>query len=381
MQHREPGNRQRELAKKMLNGSITPEEEIELAKWYNEMDDSVLQVPASFAVNEEELRLELLQQLQQVSRPVIAFPVWKKVAAIAAMLMLVLGGSWFYFRTASVDKKPVAASKRAVPQNDIQPGVYGAVLVLPDGRRIVLDTVDNGTLDNGINKFDSSLVLAANNNRQEMEYLTLLTPRARQQAVTLSDGTKVWLNAGSSIRFPRSFTGDTREVEVTGETYFEVAQHRNAPFLVKVKGAAVEVLGTHFNIMAYENERAIETTLTEGRIRINAGGQSIVLKPGQQTRLTDDGKLGLVNNPDLEMSMAWRNGLQIFRNVHIKAVMRQVERLYDVDVKYEINIPDDVTFSGQVPAGVNLSTVLKAFETDDIHFSIDAGQHIVRVTH
>jgi hypothetical protein len=380
MQYMEPGDRQRELAEKMLNGSITPDEEVELAKWYNDTDDTVLQVPASFASGEEELKQRLLQRLEHVDRPVVVFPEWRRIVAIAAMLIVIAGGSWLYFK-APADKKQVVAYKPVSPGNDIRPGIYGAVLQLPDGRTIVLDTAGNGALANGISKFDSSLVLTANGNQAAQEYLTLLTPRARQQSLTLSDGTRVWLNSGSSIRFPRSFTGNKREVEVTGETYFEVAHNPGAPFYVKVKDAAVEVLGTHFNIMAYENEHNIETTLVEGLVKFHKGDKSILLKPGQQTRLTEAGELTLVREPDVAMSLAWRNGLQIFRNLDIKAVMRQVERWYDVDVKYETEIPAGVTFSGQVPAGVSLAALLKVFETENIHFSIDANQHIVRVIH
>lgn len=213
------------------------------------------------------------------------------------------------------------------------------------------------------------------------QYNTLVTPAARQQLLVLPDGTHAWLNAESSIRFPSSFTKKQRAVVITGEVYFEVTKDTEKPFVVNVNTASIEVLGTHFNVMAYANENALETTLLEGAVRFSDGNKQVLLRPGQQNRLFGNHEMKLVNNADIELVMAWKNGLQAFKKADISTIMRQVKRWYDVDVMYENALPDDITFSGEIPRDVPLSDLLRALETEHVHFRLDAGRRMITVNH
>jgi ferric-dicitrate binding protein FerR (iron transport regulator) len=203
------------------------------------------------------------------------------------------------------------------------------------------------------------------------EYNTLVTPRGRQQELQLADGSRVWLNAQSSIRFPSTFPGSTREVTITGEAYFEVAKNPQKPFIVHVNNSSIEVLGTHFNVMAYNNEPAMATTLLEGAIAFHSNNQNLTLRPGQQSRLLSNGKLVLIPDADTDLAVAWKNGLQAFDQADLKTIMRQVGRWYDVDIEFVGDLAPR-TFSGGIPRSANLSQLLQLFKATNIHFKIDA---------
>lgn len=298
--------------------------------------------------------------------------IWRYVAA-AAVVLLVAGSTYLFLY-----EKPAIKALRQTPilRNDIAAGTNGAILSFANGKTIVLDTARNGQLMEGVVKNGSDIAVKAT----AVEYATLTTPRAKQQQLILDDGTKVWLNAASSIRFPSAFTGPKRVVEITGEAYFEVAKNPAQPFVVKTGESEVEVLGTHFNVMAYANEHSIQTTLLEGSVTFSQGNQTVVLKPGQQSRLSKDGQIKVVEDADVELATAWKNGQQLFRQADIATIMRQVERWYNVDVQYQTALPANTTFSGDLPRNVNLSELLKVFEREHLHFSIDVHTRKVTVT-
>jgi ferric-dicitrate binding protein FerR (iron transport regulator) len=213
------------------------------------------------------------------------------------------------------------------------------------------------------------------------EYNTLITPRARQEQLILADGTKVWLNAASSIRFPTAFSGKQRAVEITGEAYFEVAKDVAHPFIVKVRDIQVEVLGTHFNVMAYANERSWQTTLLEGAVRVTqlSRHRSQVIKPGEQVQINNgDGSFNLIPHADVRLATAWKDGTQAFHNADIATIMREVERWYDVNVVYQGEIPQRA-FSGEIPRSASLTELLKLFEVNKIHFTIDVTKRELTV--
>jgi len=192
----------------------------------------------------------------------------------------------------------------------------------------------------------------------------------------LPDGSRVWINAASSIRFPTAFTGNARRVEVNGEAYFEVAKNKSMPFMVKVNNAEVQVLGTHFNIMAYDEEDVVSTTLLEGSVKFVTGDKISILKPGQQSQLSKDGQVKLVNDVDVDQVVAWKNGLFVFDNSELGTVMRQLSRWYDIDVVYRTrNVT--TSFVGEVPRTSKLSDVLKVIElTSKMHFEV-AGKKVI----
>ncbi|MEP7257618.1 MAG: FecR domain-containing protein, partial [Flavitalea sp.] len=207
-------------------------------------------------------------------------------------------------------------------------------------------------------------------------YNMMATPAGRQYSLTLADGTRVWLNASSSISFPTVFGNKKREVSITGEVYFEVAPVKTAPFVVKHNGnIEVEVLGTHFNINSYDNEATPRTTLLEGKVKVKFQNSTSILKPGEQASLNKEGNISIASNVDLEEVMAWKNGMFQFDNTAIDAVMRQLARWYDVEIEYRGAILKH--FGGNISRDVNLSQVLKILElTGEVKFRIE-GKKII----
>ena len=195
----------------------------------------------------------------------------------------------------------------------------------------------------------------------------------------LEDGTKVWLNAESSIRFPAAFDKKERAVEITGEAYFEVAKNANRPFTVSVNGMQVQVLGTHFNINSYSDESAINTTLLEGSVKVIKNKEMKMLVPGQQAHLENNGDLSVVKNINTSEIVAWKNELFSFHDTDLKNLMRQLSRWYDVEIVLPQNTAA-ITFNGKISRKANLSDVLKMLElTDEVAFTIEGKKVIVRM--
>jgi ferric-dicitrate binding protein FerR (iron transport regulator) len=259
-------------------------------------------------------------------------------------------------------------------KNDIAPGGNKAMLTLADGSRIVLDEARNDTLgqqgNTSIIKTQNGQVqYHAAGNTATVTYNTLSTPRGGQYQLTLPDGTRVWLNAASSLHFPTAFTGNHRTVELTGEGYFEVAALPGKPFLVKANGADITVLGTHFNIMAYANEQAMAVTLLEGAVNVGRNGTVKKLLPGQQARITGNNSI-MVSGTDVQEAVAWKNGYFIFDRADITTVMRQLERWYDIEVVYE-GAPPEMRFGGGMQRSLPLSGILRLLEKNGVLFKIE----------
>lgn len=298
----------------------------------------------------------------------------------AAAVLLIAGAAWYVNRNAP---QPVRQMVRNAAV-DVPPGQTGAVLTLADGSQRVLDSAGNGVIagQNG------ATILLQNGNLQytpeqtiagTAPYNTITTGKGRQFAITLPDGTKVWLNAGSSLRFPVAFNGADRTVEFTGEGYFEVAANARQPFRVNVPDQLhVEVLGTAFNINAYTNDRRSYTTLVNGAVKISPAGKSsgsVVLRPGEQLQATGS-SFDVMSNANVEKAIAWKNGLFNFDNVGLRDMMRQLERWYDLEVTYEGNVPD-VIFFGEMSRKLKLSDVLNGLERSDVHFRLEEGRKLI----
>ena len=265
-------------------------------------------------------------------------------------------------------------------KDDVLPGGDKATLTLADGSKIVLDDAQNGTLAqqgrSKIIKVDGKLTYdPAYKNSKEIVFNTISTPKGGQYQLELPDGSKVWLNANSSIHFPTAFVEKERRVEITGEAYFEVAKNRDMPFIVTVNHAEIQVLGTHFNVNAYNDEDIIKTTLLEGSVRFVHGVSTNMLKPGQQSQLASNGMIKVLSNVDLEEVVAWKNGMFDFKNAGIETVMRQLSRWYDVEIEY--NGKTDDLFFADMRRNIKLSDALKALElTGKIKFDI-LGKKII----
>lgn len=301
---------------------------------------------------------------------------WKWAAAAAVVLFL---GAAIYL---AVDQKlatPLPAGTLTAEQ--IRPGRDGALLTLADGSQLSLDTVRNGVvaLQDGVTArvIDGALVYEGNGSK--MQYNTMSTPKGRQYQLTLPDGTKVWLNAASSISYPVAFTGNERAVSVTGEVYFEVAKRASQPFRVAVnKLMSIDVLGTSFNVNAYPNNASLLTTLIDGAVRVSAtnAGNSQVLRPAQQAVLQNGNAITVNHDVDTDKVMAWKNGLFNFEGASLEEVMKQIERWYDIDVVYQNRIPD-IKFWGKITKDVPLSGMLIALEKTKVHFRLENNRTLV----
>ncbi|HEX3934680.1 MAG TPA: FecR domain-containing protein [Puia sp.] len=296
-------------------------------------------------------------------------------AAAAAVLVFFVAGHLLL----TPPKKQLPIAEQPV-KKDIPAGRQGAILTLSNGRQIVLDSAANGVLtrDAGVQVIRRGGELSYGGNADEVLYNKVVTPRGRKWQLTLSDGTKVWLNAASSVRYPLSFVGRERLVEVSGETYFEVAPDKNRPFRINIAGKGkIEVLGTHLNVNAYDDEDAIRTTLLEGSIKVIRGGSSSLLSPGQQAVLFNGKEdIKVINDANIDEVMAWRKGRFIFSDMDLKTIMRQLTRWYDVDVVYEGKVPE-IRVGGIIHNDVYLSTVMEFLGENGVHYQIEGKKIII----
>lgn len=291
----------------------------------------------------------------------------------AAAAVVFLLGAGLYFLLPQKAKAP-----DQVVMNDIKaPDVTKATVTLANGERIYLDSVGNGALatqgnmnlvKTGNGEITYQPVL--NGTEGKLQYNSLQNPRGSKVInIVLSDGTKVWLNAGSSLTYPVAFVEKERKVAITGEAYFEVKHNASSPFKVTVNEMQVTVLGTHFNINSYADDGNIETTLLEGSVNVKSRNAAQMLSPGQQAVFNKTG-LSLEKNVDVAEVMAWKNGFFNFNNASLKQVMQQLMRWYDVEVEYSGSIPP-VQFVGEIERGLNLSQVLNILEKNGVYFKIE----------
>ncbi|WP_214226642.1 FecR family protein [Pedobacter sp. B4-66] len=376
------------LAHKYKQGTLTEVEAVYFESWYNKHHDDQLELPQGYSLNPIVIRERIHQKLKQRIRDdhkkhqpghfQISLT-WQRIIAAASVLIIIGFLVYTYFLQEPNTITP-AATKISL---NVAPGSNKATLMLADGTILDLNAAENGTIatqqQTSIEKTaDGSIAYkyegAKSNSSPDLSN-TITTPRGGQFQITLPDGTKVWLNAASRLKYPVSFleqkgTGKrgTRMVELSGEAYFEVAKDKAHPFIVKSGKQEVEVLGTHFNINSYENEGKIRTTLEEGSVRVSAEHRNKIIIPGEQARFEADGTI-TVKQADLETELAWKNGKLKFRDASIQQIMREVSRWYDIDIRYEGAIPGDL-FTGGISRQSNLSSLLKIFEASQIKFHL-----------
>ncbi len=301
---------------------------------------------------------------------------WRGVA-IAASILLIASLS-FYFYSGNV----VTNDSKIAIQQDINPAKNGATLTLANGKKILIKDALVGSIasQSGVKiskTADGQLIYVVSSEQSDertgtgVQYNTLSTTRGEQTQVRLPDGTLVFLNAESSLRFPTSFAKlEKRQVSLTGEGYFEVAKDKMHPFIVQTNQQEIEVLGTHFNVNSYKDESAIATTLMEGSVKIVSAGVQKVIKPGEQA-LNNNGSI-TVNTVDLESIIDWKNGDFYLDKVPFKVAMRKIARWYNVDVVYDVSILDDMEAGGWISRNSNLSSILKVIESSGLaHFKVE----------
>lgn len=410
-----PSDRIQYLLQKFFRNEYTAEEKEELAlwidtignedEWKSQLEDVWNQYPVMEKM--DPLKVEsVLKKIFEEEKATLNFPSRKKsringmfrvsvMAAAVAGLLITL--SIMYVNKHFRPKTIIESARQTLTKEDITPGGNKAVLLLANGKKILLDSAENGSLaqlgNTRIVKLQNGQLTYTNAGAatnplpaEAIHFNTLRTPPGGQYQIVLPDGTKVWLNAASSIKFPTAFATNQRQVEISGEAYFEVAKNPASPFTIQIISshgapeANVFVLGTSFNINAYEDESAIKTTLSEGKVKVESltntqlaeGKQTdgTQIFPGEQVLIDKTGKLSVAKKVDLEEVTAWKNGRFDFEGNDIESVMRQIARWYNVDVKYENTI--SAHFMGTISRDVNLSEVLKMLEvTGTVKFKVE----------
>lgn len=363
-----------------MNDRLSPEEQAEFYAILVEQHDPQLweglvkemqtEESPEHLLTAEELE-ELFRNILQRTKPakVRRLPVFHRIAVAAAIFVAVATGLWYFIKPSFTEQLHTAA---------IMPGSGKAMLTLADGSVIALDTATSGNLlqQGGVPLIQADSGQLVYSGMAEANGLnTLTTPRGGQFKVVLPDGSIVWLNAASSLQYPMRFTNGRREVKLTGEGYFEIAENAQMPFVVKVEDVAVQVLGTAFNIMAYHDEEAISTTLVQGAVKVSARGAEQTLTPGTQAGMRPGAATFSLSRPDLGTVLAWKNGEFRFDGVPITVIMRQIARWYDVDVIYEGKIPE-TSLSGVISRKEQVLHLLEILETTgNIRFRT-AGKNI-----
>lgn len=401
-----------ELSEKLLNGTITPEERKRLFEWYDGFGDEELVLDPGQARAFQQLKGGMLTELRREMghEAVVRRMSWRRVAVAAAVLALIAGGGYFVMKDPRAGVSVAATGSKGVPAaKDIVPGSDKAVLELEDGSKVVLDSLNAGTIGRQgraevVKNGEGGLRYAVGGGPKgaggdatgrdavggtgsngagslvAMVYNRLTTPKGGQYRLELQDGTTVWLNAGSSIRYPTAFTGAERRVEIRGEAYFQVARDAQHPFRVAVEGPAggnteIEVLGTEFNVNAYADEPDERTTLVSGGVRVRTGKEAVVLSPMQQAVASVRG-LRSQDVADLPQVVAWRSGFFAFEDGDVPEILRQISRWYDVSIVYDGKVPAD-RFTGRFPRSTSLAGVLKILNISGVR--LESENRTIRV--
>lgn len=369
------------LLQKYQEGTLSNEDNDKLNAWYLQKASHNTRELSEYELDDSYKYLKSKLPLQPETK---AIRLWPSIA-VAASLVLFLGIGLFYFT------KPNEHNIQVVEQTqEIAPGGNRGLLTLSNGKQIVLSAISvkdtiahegkneevtikmsaNGVITYVINP--NAAVPKDNTNAHN----TLSTPTGGQYNIILADGTKVYLNTVSSIKYPTQFNGNQRVVELSGEAYFEVAKNKSKPFIVQSGNQSIEVLGTHFNVHAYPNESVIKTTLLEGSVAISYKNKKAILRPGQQSNVSDHSNQIAIREMDTQAAIAWKNGRFKFDNADLKTVMKQLERWYGIEVEYRGDV-SDARFNGGTFMNKNLSEVLKVLELSNIKFKVEGKTIIV----
>ena len=388
-----------EIFKKYLDNQCSPEEVRTLLTYFDNPEDEV-QLRALIYDSLESIETDtdesqwqpatdkifarIQPQLQTGNGKIVPLfrRPWVRIAA-AAVLAIGIFTIYNYFNKPATTKPEIVNIDPV--SNEVVPGGNKAILTLADGSSVNLTNAVNDTIakqgsTNIIRVADGQLSYRILNEKPTNGlFNSIATPRGGQYQLTLSDGTKIWLNAASSVHFPVVFSGSGRMVEVTGEVYFEVAKNKSMPFKVKVPGKAeVEVLGTHFNINAYGDEPSINTTLLEGSVKFTGldRNDSRLLSPGDQAKLKADGKIDVDKQENVDQFIAWKNGIFSFDSADLEVSLRQLARWYDIDIVFEGSTAQK-KFSGEMQRNLSISQVIKILEINNVYCRLEGKKLIV----
>jgi transmembrane sensor len=361
----------KKLLEKYNAGQTTAEETSLLESWYNELNE---QQKAQFTRPElDEASVLMWAKIQQQTLVPKVSKLWYRFAAAAVILIVFSVGALLYLK--SLDH---LNTRQNLANHNIIPGSNKAVLILANGSALNLSSTKTGVIVNAkelsySDGTDFTNAIADYTALSSSKSMSLQTPNGGTYQINLSDGTKVWLNAASTLKFPSDFAGlKNREVELDGEAYFEVAKNKTQPFKVKSRGQVVEVTGTHFNINCYSNEPSVKTTLLEGSVNVN----EYTIKPGQQSMLSASGMR--IFQVDTDTETAWKDGEFVFNGEDLESIMRKVSRWYDVDVVYQSS-PKKLHFDGEILRSSSINAVLKTLEeTGDVKFKTEGRTILIK---
>lgn len=376
------------ILNKINAGSVTAAEQFFFDQWlqntsadeyYQVLDayESTLDASQTAESADPVLLSKIQQRLAGHDHVVKVVPLkrYLKFGLVAASILIFISTGYLIFSQKNTQQLTANRQK-----SDVAPGGNNAVLTLANGTKIVLNSASSGRIaqqgHSDINKVQDGVLVYDASKRDDnadttdarLAKNTITTPKGGQYQVVLPDGSKVWLNSVSSLTFPASFTGKERNVKLTGEAYFEVEKNKEKPFIVDASGTQVKVLGTHFDIMAYQDENSVNATLLEGSVKVTHRNESKIITPGQMARVTDNIQISSVN---INHVVAWKNGKFAFSGEKLESIMRKISRWYNVDVVYSGSITRQ-TFIGSVSKYKNVSEVLKVLElTDLVHFKVE----------
>lgn len=354
---------------KRYNAGTATEEDIEfLESWYNQYQAGG---PDYHPADQVLDAITVWDGLRPAPVQAKRVSLWPRVASAASVILMLSAGGYFMLRN---EKPQLSASALAASGNK-------AILALPGGRHIALASLHNGALTANISKVNGNELIYRENKsspKSDVKYDTLIVPRGGHFQLTMADGSKIWLNAATVVRYPETCDGNERQVKLLkGEAYFEVVHDSKKPFRVISRNQVIEDVGTRFNVNAYDDEPNVRTTLLDGSVSVADNKNKVVLRPGQQSQVNRSGSNIIVKNADVDEAVAWKNDRFIFNNDDVTSVMRQVSRWYDMDVYYE----GDLTgreFTGSVLRSEKVQEVLRKLEeTGTIHYRIEGKKIIV----
>lgn len=375
-----------ELVAKFQRGDkLTPDQTETLLQWYNSHTDEQVVLVTDSPLNREQLRQRMLDGLlrrvradQEVLPSSNRLPIWTWASAVAAVLLAMLS-IWWWIRQDHINNAGNVGSETIIadsPDTDIMPGHNKAVLIMADGRQLILDTEQEGiVMDESIRYVDGREVARAQNEQAQKKDLQLYVPKGGIYQIRLADGTKVWLNADSRLTYPSVFGGAERTVELEGEAFFDVtsvtdSQKKKIPFIVRTKGQTVEVLGTQFNVNSYLTQPFVKTTLVEGRVQVHANQKKLTLRPGQQA--TTSGAETTVTGVNTAGFTAWIDGKFSFDGKSFEEILAEIGRWYDLTVVYQGKVPD-VDLVGDAFRNQKINLVLRLLDAAAVTYKLDAS--------
>ncbi|MBX2922873.1 MAG: FecR domain-containing protein [Chitinophagaceae bacterium] len=375
------------LLRRYMDGSATAEEKAIVDKWYASVAE-----PDGSSIDDETIKEQLyLRIVAAMNKDALVVPFYKKALykwTVAASIILMVGAGCYFFSLNKAKEQTEIVSV-PVPQDIAPPAANRAMITLANGHKVFLDSMANGSIAvqgniKIVKDADGKLSYqaSAKGEGQEEIYNTLYNPRGSKVIdIALADGSHVWLNAGSSLTYPVAFVGKERKVSITGEAYFEVTRNAARPFIVDRGKMSVRVLGTHFNVNAYDDETDIRVTLLEGSVKVSGtrNTASSIIKPGEQavfSQAKGGAQIRVSDDVDVDEVMAWKNGkFQFGEKTDIQTIMRQISRWYDVEVEYKGNVTGLI--GGSISRSANVSSVLEMLEkTGEVKFKIE-GKKII----